>query len=108
MPAYDKLTAYMSGRFVPLSEARVSIFDTSLVYGDMVFEMTRSFQRRPFRLEQHLDRLYNSLNLAEIDCGLTKQQLHDVSLQAVEANLPFIDEDVDYYMKLDVSRGPVG
>lgn len=107
MPRYDQLTAYVNGQFVPLSEARVSVFDTSLIYGDMVFEMTRSFQRRPFRLGQHLDRLYGSLKVAEIDCGLSRAELEAISLQAVEANLPYIDEDLDYYLMHDISRGPV-
>ena len=49
---------YMSGDFVPESEARVSIFDTALMFGDMVFEMTRSYNMEPFRLRHHLERLY--------------------------------------------------
>ena len=63
---------YFNGDFIPEIEARISIFDCALMYGDMVFEMTRSFNGKPYRLRDHLERLYGSLKYAEIDCGLTK------------------------------------
>ena len=49
---------YFNGEFVPESEARVSIFDSSLMFGDMAFEVARTFGGKPFCLEHHLDRLY--------------------------------------------------
>ncbi len=107
MPQYDKLRAYHSGQLVPLTEARVSVYDSALIFGDMVFEMTRSFQRQPFRLEQHLDRLYASLRLVDIDCGLTRDELLRVTLETVEANLEAIEPELDYYIMHDLSRGPV-
>ena len=45
---------YFNGDFVPEQEARISIFDCALMYGDMAFEMTRSFGQRPYRLREHL------------------------------------------------------
>lgn len=107
MPRYDQLRAYYNGQLVPLGEARVSIFDNALIYGDMVFEMTRSFAKQPFRLDQHLDRLFASLRLLEIDCGLSRDELERVTLATVEANLACLEEDVDYYIMHDISRGPV-
>ena len=59
--------AYFNGEFVPTSEARVSVLDSALIWGDMVFETTRTFQGRPFRLHEHLKRLYASMNVADID-----------------------------------------
>jgi branched-chain amino acid aminotransferase len=108
MPQYDKLRAYYNGELVPLREARVSVYDSALMFGDMVFEMTRSFQRKPFRLEQHLDRLHASLRLLEIDCGLDREQMQQVTLETVEANLEHIEPDLDYYIMHDISRGPLG
>ena len=58
---------YLSGKFVPESEAKVSIFDNALMYGDMLFEMTRTYKGIPFRLRDHLERLYNGLKIIEID-----------------------------------------
>lgn len=54
-------TVYFNRRFVPEAEARVSIFDSALMYGDMAFEMTRTDNRRPCQLREHLDRLYGSM-----------------------------------------------
>ena len=62
---------YFNGRYVEESEARVSIFDSALMYGDMCFEMTRTYKHKPFKLRQHIERLYAGLKIAEIDCGLT-------------------------------------
>lgn len=107
MPQYDQLRAYFNGELVPLAEARVSIFDNALIYGDMVFEMTRSFAKQPFMLDKHLDRLFASLKLLEIDCGLTRAELERVTLETVEANLGCLEDDLDYYIMHDISRGPV-
>ncbi|NOX54440.1 MAG: branched-chain amino acid aminotransferase [Planctomycetes bacterium] len=54
--------AYLSGQWVPISQARVSVFDLGLVQGASVTEMVRTFGHRPFRLEDHLARLQRSLN----------------------------------------------
>ena len=45
---------YFNGHFVPESEAKVSIYDSSLMFGDMVFEMTRSFNKKQFKLKDHI------------------------------------------------------
>ena len=52
---------YFNGEFIPELEARISIFDSALMFGDMVFEATRTFDQKPFRLREHLDRLYASM-----------------------------------------------
>ena len=46
---------YMNGTFVPEAEARISIYDSALMFGDMVFEMTRSFNKIQFKLKEHLE-----------------------------------------------------
>ena len=68
---------YFSGEFVPERDANVSIFDCALMYGDMAFEMTRTFGGRSFKLREHLERLYGSLRLLEIDCGLTIDEMEE-------------------------------
>ena len=50
---------YFNGNFVNESEARVSIYDSALMFGDMVFEMTRSFNGKQFKLKEHLQRLFS-------------------------------------------------
>ena len=82
---------YWNGDFIPETEARVSIFDNSLMFGDMVFEMTRSFAQKPFRLREHLERLYASLDYVEIDSGLTIDEMEAATLEAVERNKPELE-----------------
>lgn len=100
-------TVYFNGKFVPESEARVSIFDSALMYGDMAFEMTRTFNHKPFRLREHLERLYGSLRLLEIDCGLTIDEMERATLQTLEKNIPTESADVDWQIMHDISRGPL-
>ena len=98
---------YFNGQFVPESEARVSIFDSALMYGDMAFEMTRTFNRRPFKLREHLERLYASLRLLEIDCGLSIDEMETVTLATLQDNLATELDDADWQIMHDVSRGPL-
>ena len=79
---------YFNGEFIPEREARISIFDCALMYGDMAFEMTRTYNQTPFRLQEHLERLYGSLKLMEIDCGLSLEEMKLVTLETLERNLP--------------------
>ena len=48
---------YHNGTYVKESEAKISIFDSALMFGDMVFEMTRSFNKKTFKLEEHIERI---------------------------------------------------
>ena len=99
---------YFNGEFVPESEARVSIFDSALMFGDMAFEMTRTFGGTSFRLRDHLERLYASLKLMEIDCGLTIDEMESATEDTLERNRPTEPDDVDWQIMHDVSRGPLG
>jgi branched-chain amino acid aminotransferase len=98
---------YFNGRFVPETEARISIFDSALMFGDMAFEMTRTFNRRPFKLREHLERLYASLRLLEIDCGLSLADMERRTLETLERNLGTEPPDMDWQIMHDVSRGPL-
>ncbi len=48
---------WMNGKLVPETEAKISVYDSALMFGDMVFEMTRSFNKDQFKLREHLNRL---------------------------------------------------
>lgn len=107
MPKYDQLKAYYNGNIVPVSEARVSIFDNAVMLGDMVYEMTRTFNHRPFLMDRHMDRLMTSLKLTCMDCGLTRKELEKLTLEVLEANLPALEDEVDVFIRHDLSRGPL-
>jgi len=102
-----KRLVYFNGEFIPEIEARISIFDCALMYGDMLFEMTRSFAQKPFRLRDHLERLYASLDYAQIDCGLGIDEMETATHETVERNLPAL-EGYDFQIMHDVTRGALG
>ena len=106
MPQYDKLVAYHNGQIIPLSDVRLSIFDNAIMLGDVIYEMTRTFAHQPFLLDRHLRRLETSLKMTYMDCGLSIKEIEKVTLQVLEANLPALEDDVDVFIRHDISRGP--
>ena len=100
---------YLNGEVVPESEARLPIRDRGFVYGDAVFDTERTFGHKIFKLDEHLDRFFQSLKYMRLESPLTKQQFADVTMQVLEANLPLIDTDDDYWVTQRVTRGvPTG
>jgi len=99
---------YWNGDFVPEAEARLSIYDSALMFGDMVFEMTRSFKRKQFKLREHLQRLYASMKLVRIPATMTLDQMEEAVLRTIEANRPALRPDDEDRVLIDVSRGLLG
>jgi len=95
---------YFNGEFVSEQEARVSIFDCALMFGDMVFDMIRTYSQKPFRLRAHLERTYAGLKYLGIDCGLTIEEMEKATLQTLEINLPAL-EGADAQIMHNISRG---
>ena len=94
---------YSNGELVPESEARISIYDSSLLFGDMIFEMTRSFRGRQFKLMAHLHRLYKSAKYLRIPMPLTVDEMAQACAQVQEAN-QFADDD-EHRLMINVTRG---
>ena len=97
--------AYVNGRIVPESEAQVSLRDRGFVLGDAVFDTTRTFGHKIFRLDEHLDRLFDSLRYTRIDLGMSRERLEELTMQVLEANLPLLDPEDDYWVTQRVTRG---
>ena len=97
--------AYVNGQIVPESKAVVSIRDRGFLSGDAVFDTTRTFGGRIFRLDEHLDRFFNSLKYMRMDPGLTKDDFARLTMKVLQANLPLLDDDDDYWVSQRVSRG---
>ena len=66
---------YMNGELVPEVDAKISIYDSALMFGDMVFEMTRSFAKRQFKLREHLERLYIGIKILRIPLEMTIDEM---------------------------------
>lgn len=97
--------AYVNGEHVPESQATLSIRDMGLVYGDSVFDTARTFNGKLFKLEEHIDRLIESLDYVRIDPGMTRQEMIDATRALTEANLPMLREGEDYWVTIRVTSG---
>lgn len=96
---------YLNGEYVPAHEAKISIFDAAVMLGDTVTESTRTFAHKPFKLAEHIDRLYKSLKVTRINPGLTPTEMYDLSLQVLETNLPKVTPQMDLWLVHNISRG---
>ena len=99
---------YFNGKFVPESEAKVSIYDSSLMFGDMVFEMTRSFNKKHFKLKEHIDRLFLGLKMLRINIDKTKKELEEICEETAKINEEVFEKDDEHRLMIDVSRGLLG
>ncbi len=96
---------WFNGEFVPESEARISIYDSALMFGDMVFEMTRSFNKKQFKLREHLERLYASIKYLRIPISMSIEEMERHCYETIEANDPVFEKDDEHRLMIDVSRG---
>ena len=94
------MTIWLDGRLVSREEANVSVFDHGLLYGDGVFEGLRIYNRRIFRLEGHLDRLWDSAKAIALEIPLDRAAMVDALRTTVAAN-----QKEDGYIRLVVTRG---
>lgn len=101
----NKRVVYWNGELIPESEARLSIYDSALMFGDMVFEMTRSFNKEQFKLREHLERLYASMRIVRIPLEMTIDEMEEAVAQTIEANEPAFAEDDEHRIMIDVTRG---
>lgn len=99
---------YMNGEFVAEQEAKISIFDSALMFGDMVFEMTRSFNKKQFKLREHLERLYIGIKLLHIPINMSIDEMEMACLKTIEMNEPAFKEHDEHRLMINVSRGPLG
>lgn len=94
------LKIWMGDKLVGQDQAKISVFDHGLLYGDGVFEGIRVYNGKIFKLDEHLDRLYQSAKVIRIDIPMDKQTLADAAEKTAQANN--IDEG---YIRLIVTRG---
>lgn len=99
---------WWNGKFVPEREARISVYDSALMFGDMVFEMTRSFNKKQFKLREHLQRLYASIRHVRIPLKMTMDEMERHIYETIEANEHTLKEDDEHRIMVDVSRGLLG
>ena len=94
------LQVYIDGQYFPKDEAKVSVFDHGLLYGDGIFEGIRAYNGRVFRLQEHLERLYLSARSILIDIPLSIEEMTEAVLETLRRN-----KLQDAYIRLVVTRG---
>jgi branched-chain amino acid aminotransferase len=97
--------AYFNGKFVPETQVLIPYRDRSFNRGDGCFDMTRTFDGRIFRLEEHVERLYRSLRYLRIDIGLEPKEIMTITEQVVERNEPLRAAAGDWWVAQRISRG---
>ena len=91
---------YVDGKFFPEGEAKVSVFDHGLLYGDGIFEGIRFYNSRVFRLEEHLDRLWDSARSICLEIPMSMQEMTEALLETIRQN-----DLKEGYIRLVVTRG---
>lgn len=94
------LQIWINGTLYPKADAKISVYDHGLLYGDGVFEGLRSYSGKIFRLEQHLQRLEDSARAICLQIPYTAQQIREAMYATLKAN-----QLEDGYIRLVVTRG---
>jgi branched-chain amino acid aminotransferase len=101
----NERVAWFNGEFMPESEVRIPFRDSSWVYGDGCFDMTRTFGHRLFKVKEHVDRLYRSLKYLRIDPGFAPERMCELTAELFERNRHLLGPDDDYWVGQRISRG---
>ena len=94
------LQIYIDGEFFSKENAKISVFDHGLLYGDGVFEGIRFYNGRVFQHEEHIDRIFDSAKAIHLEIPATKQELGDIVLATIKEN-----KLQDGYVRLIITRG---
>lgn len=91
---------YVNGQFVPESEAKISVLDRAFLYGDALFEGIRVRNKIPFKLHEHLVRIFKGMAYLQIESPLTLEEMKNVIMEVIKRN-----DIVDGYIRPQISRG---
>jgi branched-chain amino acid aminotransferase len=97
--------AYHNGEYLPESRVLLPFRDRGFVYGDAVFDTTRTFGHRLFKAKEHVERLYRSLRYVRLDPGIGAAELRAVTEEVFERNRHLLGPDDDYWVSQRISRG---
>ncbi len=94
------MKVYINGKLYDKEEARISVFDHGVLYGDGVFEGIRAYNGRVFKLDEHIDRLYMSAKAIMLNIPMTREEMKKAVIDTCKAN-----GIKDGYIRLVVTRG---
>ena len=98
-------TAYFNGEYVPQSHVKIDPDDWGFRYGVTVYDAVRTFNGKLFRLKEHIERLYRSLQYVRIDPGLSMEEMTDISEEVVRRNEPIRPSGGDFNIRQFITRG---
>jgi branched-chain amino acid aminotransferase len=101
----NERVAWFNGRIVRESEVVIPFRDQGFLRGDAVFDMTRSFNGKAFRIAEHVARLYRSLKYLDIDPGVAPGEMVSISEEVLARNLHLLGPGEDYWLAQRISRG---
>jgi branched-chain amino acid aminotransferase len=101
----NERVAWFNGKIVRESEVMIPFRDQGFLRGDAVFDMTRSFNGKAFRLKEHIARLYRSLKYLEIDPGMSAAEMAAISEDVLDRNRHLLGPGEDYWLAQRISRG---
>lgn len=96
---------WINGQFQPVDDAKLHVFDKGIVHGASITEMLRTFGHRPFRVEEHLDRLFASLEAVGFSVSVSRAKLEGIVADVAEHNAAFIPETHDLGMIVFATPG---
>lgn len=96
---------YLNGSLVPESQATISVFDRGVQYGDAVYDAARTFGGQPFKLREHIDRLYRSCSYTRMPLRMTADEMEKQTREVLEHNLPLSGPDGEAMIWWSVTRG---
>ena len=105
MGNYDDFTAYFNGEWVLYNEVKFPPHDRGFAVADVVFDQGRTFAGVPFRLENHINRLYRSLKYVRVDPRLTEEEMVEVCREGVAKNDHRREQVGDFAINPIITRG---
>jgi branched-chain amino acid aminotransferase len=104
----NELLAYLNGRFIPQSDARLPLHDAGFVFGATITDLCRTFRHRLFRLEDHLRRFRQSCRLARISQPVSDEELSRIAEELVANNAALLEPAQDLALVMVATPGPIG
>jgi branched-chain amino acid aminotransferase len=101
----NERVAWFNGKIIRESEVLIPFRDQGFLRGDAVFDMTRSFNGKAFRVEEHVARLYRSLKYLDIDPGVSPAEMASISEEVLALNRHLLRPGEDYWLAQRISRG---
>src|SRR5665648_572144 len=89
----EKQIAYLKGNFIPADECKLAIYDTGIVLGAAVTDFLRTFQHKPYRIQDHVERFYKSCKYACIEPPVSIEETLEISERIIKHNAAFIQPE---------------